>query len=245
MVRKRDRLLFALAFIGDVLENIHDPFGLFSISFKEFYGFVPSSYRKHNFRAVLSKSFCLKDIEKKGEGDEAVYSLTDKGKAKILNQFPLVSYYKKFWDRKWRILVFDIKEANKNKRNKLRRKIYSLGFGKFQKSVYISPFSVDLKMRNYLKENELTDAVKLFIGEAGDLEEARKIADSVWNVSKLNDRYFNLWEKIKNNKGDSNVLKSARAGYMEMLMADPFLPFELLPHPFYREKINGRLQELR
>jgi len=47
----------------------------------------------------------------------------------------------KHWDRKWRIVLFDIPEPRKKVRDALRRRLKNLGFFEFQKSVFIYPFS--------------------------------------------------------------------------------------------------------
>jgi hypothetical protein len=44
------------------------------------------------------------------------------------------------WDKKWRILIFDIKEKNKIKREALRGKIKQLGLFQLQKSVWVCPY---------------------------------------------------------------------------------------------------------
>ena len=44
------------------------------------------------------------------------------------------------WDGKWRILVFDIPEDERNKRTIFRNKLKDLGFYNFQRSVFLTPF---------------------------------------------------------------------------------------------------------
>lgn len=46
----------------------------------------------------------------------------------------------KKWDKKWRIVTFDIPDKNKKARDALRRKLKDLGFYQFQKSVWIYPY---------------------------------------------------------------------------------------------------------
>lgn len=46
----------------------------------------------------------------------------------------------KKWDKKWRILIFDISNLKKSYREALRGKLKELGFYKLQKSVWIHPF---------------------------------------------------------------------------------------------------------
>jgi len=44
------------------------------------------------------------------------------------------------WDKKWRLLIFDIKDKQKVKREALRGKLKELGFYQLQKSVWICPY---------------------------------------------------------------------------------------------------------
>lgn len=66
----------------------------------------------------------------------------------------------KKWDKKWRILIFDIENKQKIKREALRGKIKELGLFQLQKSVWIYPhdFSNEIKLlRDFfgLTENEM------------------------------------------------------------------------------------------
>jgi len=44
------------------------------------------------------------------------------------------------WDKKWRIVIFDIPENKKLARNVLKRKLDELDFKLLQKSIYVHPF---------------------------------------------------------------------------------------------------------
>lgn len=78
---------------------------------------------------------------KRAEGVEKA-SLTDKGKAKSLTyEFNALTLPKsKKWDKKWRLVLFDIPETKKKIRDALRRKLKALGFLEFQKSVFVYPY---------------------------------------------------------------------------------------------------------
>ena len=82
------------------------------------------------------------EVIKQGEGIETI-RLTNKGKAKALTyRFRnLTLPRKKRWDKKWRLVLFDIQESKKKLRDALRRKLKELGFLEFQKSVFIYPFA--------------------------------------------------------------------------------------------------------
>ena len=69
-------------------------------------------------------------------------SLSKKGEIRWLKyQFHNLRLKKpKRWDKKWRMVLFDIPETQKKIRDALRRKLKNLGFLEFQKSVFIYPF---------------------------------------------------------------------------------------------------------
>ncbi|OHA47603.1 MAG: hypothetical protein A2541_01745 [Candidatus Taylorbacteria bacterium RIFOXYD2_FULL_36_9] len=49
----------------------------------------------------------------------------------------------KRWDKKWRIIIFDIKEERKYLRDKIRNTLIDIGFIKLQKSVWVFPYDCE------------------------------------------------------------------------------------------------------
>lgn len=78
---------------------------------------------------------------KSREGIEKI-CLTNRGRARWLEyQFRnLEVKKKKKWDKKWRLVLFDIPESKKKTRDALRHKLKELGFLEFQKSVFLNPY---------------------------------------------------------------------------------------------------------
>ncbi len=67
--------------------------------------------------------------------------LTPKGEAK-LRQLELHEYkikQPKRWDKKWRMLIFDIREERRATRDKIRRTLVAIGFIRLQDSVWVYP----------------------------------------------------------------------------------------------------------
>jgi DNA-binding transcriptional regulator PaaX len=83
----------------------------------------------------------LVKIIKDSQNNEKIY-LSEKGKNKWLQyQFRNLKIKgAKIWDKKWRIVLFDIPESKRKIRDALRKKLKNLGFLEFQKSVFIYPF---------------------------------------------------------------------------------------------------------
>lgn len=78
---------------------------------------------------------------KDADGIEKI-RLTRRGAAHALyKQLRTVKIKKwKKWDKKWRMVLFDIPETKRVLRNSLRRHLRNLGFLEFQKSVFVYPY---------------------------------------------------------------------------------------------------------
>jgi len=103
--------------------------------------------RRQNFpKKKLSDAFYR--LRKEGcifvrrENHQIYISLTKEGRKKA-GRFQIdclkVSQPKK-WDGKWRIVIFDIAQLQKIKRDAFRGKLRELGFFPLQKSIWIHPF---------------------------------------------------------------------------------------------------------
>ena len=71
--------------------------------------------------------------------------LTKKGEAK-LGQLELREYKIKKpnkWDKRWRVLIFDIDEKRKSLRDKIRNTLMSIGFIRLQDSVWVYPYDCE------------------------------------------------------------------------------------------------------
>jgi DNA-binding transcriptional regulator PaaX len=106
-----------------------------------FFGYKTPKERYKIKRAIreLEKNNFVK-IYKKGEDD--IVEITEKGKKKVL-KYKLdelkISRPKK-WDKKWRLILYDIPEKHKKGRNALKIKLGDMEFYPIQKSVFLCPF---------------------------------------------------------------------------------------------------------
>ena len=77
--------------------------------------------------------------------DRGLLQLTPKGEAK-LQQCELHDYKTakpKKWDKKWRMLIFDVREEKRFLRDKIRRTLISIGFERLQYSVWVYPYDCE------------------------------------------------------------------------------------------------------
>jgi len=65
------------------------------------------------------------------------------------------------WDGKWRLIIFDIPEASKDKREFLRSLLKRQGFYKLQASVYINPYPFNREAIDYLNQTGLIDFIRI------------------------------------------------------------------------------------
>lgn len=74
--------------------------------------------------------------------NEEVLTLTPKGEELLikLTQRRFASKKPKQWDKKWRIVIYDIKEDRKRMRRSLRGSLVYFGFVPVQKSVWVYPY---------------------------------------------------------------------------------------------------------
>ena len=261
LLRTQDILLLGLSGTLDLFEEIKDPFSLVSKSYKNMYGFVPTRYKRNNFNHLVwrnIKTGYIEKIEKKGE---AYIRLTSQGSKKLTRDFPLLLLQKRKWDKKWRVAIFDIQEANKSTRDGLRKKLKELGFGMIQRSVFISPHDIAQDLSEFIKNSGLDEVVYTF--EASNLAtgDVKGLADKVWNLNALNEKYMEIIEIIENNHltitrdrvkilntGDQEkMVKLARElkeKYLSLILKDPFLPKELLPFDWMGYKAKELIKNL-
>src|SRR3989344_1568396 len=78
--------------------------------------------------------------EHKNKDGSFTFVLSDKGKMKALTyHFSEMKIKDKVWDKKWRVVFFDVPEKHRWGRDSLRDKLKKLGFYEIQKSVFVFP----------------------------------------------------------------------------------------------------------
>lgn len=84
-------------------------------------------------------------VTEKNDGKTTLH-LSEKGE-RILEEIELKgktqTQRNKRWDKRWRLVVFDIPEKRRKVRNALRDMIISLGFVKIQNSVWVYPYDCE------------------------------------------------------------------------------------------------------
>lgn len=229
LLKTKDKVLIALSVFGDLLEEIRDVGGIRSNLYGNVYGFVPENIKKTSYKNSVSKMIKSDLIEKSIENGNPVLRITSQGRKILTRNFPLFNLQQKPWDRKWRVLIFDIPEKKRWRRDSSRNKLKNLGFGMIQQSVWISPHPFDDDIREFVNNLGLTKNVFLFISDKSEVGGIDEHIYDIWNVDEINQNYKKLYNDFDYNK------------YINVLEKDPFLPKELLPKDWWGFKLRTKL----
>lgn len=135
---------------------------------------VFSDKKYNNYRLRRS----LTSLEDKGlvsigqEGNKTIIKLTKNGQQKLLkfNVDDLQIKIPKKWDKKFRIVIFDIPERKKKARYAFRSKVKEMGFIQIQKSVWLYLYPCEDEI-DFIKEvYEIRPYVRVITAERIDIQ---------------------------------------------------------------------------
>lgn len=242
-------MLLTLAFLADLFEELKDPFDLSAIGYRQLYGWVPPRYRKRNLCTTVYRNLKTGMIEKVIKNGQPCFKLTGRGVTRLTHSFPLLKWPDRRWDGFWRVVVFDIEEKRRYRRDFLRRRLKSLGFGMLQKSVFISPFDLAAIVKGFLKTMGLESATMVLKASNLFVENEKVLAARIWSLPKTNEAYRHLLEFIEAGRSldgerRDHFLRLVRNRYLDILLEDPRLPYELLPKNWLGEKVGEAVRSL-
>lgn len=117
---------------------------------------IYSGYKNLEYRKIIEKT-----------GSEK-YRFTKKGEVWLRGS--LLRYARDLnikWDKKWRLVIFDIPQEFHNERNRFRQKLKALGFYKVQKSVFAFPYPCEDELARICGQLNISDYINVI--RAADL----------------------------------------------------------------------------
>ena len=125
--------------------------------------------------ASAQRSGYIKKAQKKAPKKTApnsLLALTPKGRLRLLSErCKLASRETKpVWDRRWRILIFDIPERKRYLRDYLRQHLRSFGFACLHKSVWVTPYHTPTDLIRLLWELRVKIYTRYILTEHMDYE---------------------------------------------------------------------------
>ena len=190
-------------------------------------------------RRALGRLVSRGELRRSGRAEKARYSLTKLGKVRVMELRPQLG--KKTWDRRWRIVVFDIPERYRGMRAVLRRFLRSTGFAPFQRSLWVTPFDVTREVRTFLRASRLSEMAFLMeVKRIWGLEH-KDLAEKVWGLTQLSESYEKFAQECERSE---RVTLKLRQRFVRLIFNDPLLPKEILPKVFSRAKALGAYRDL-
>ncbi|MEA3485079.1 MAG: CRISPR-associated endonuclease Cas2 [Candidatus Aerophobetes bacterium] len=244
---KRNFLMF-LALLGDVAQELsYDTF------YKRLYwpDYTPSYLSRQ-----ISRMLKVKTIKKKIIKGEPVFQLTAQGARLLDDSVPLRKLSRKKWDGVWRMVIFDIKEEKRYRRDRLRKKLLELGLGKWQRSVYITPHDVLQEMNEFLAAKKLFPRSVCLEARRVGFGDDQTLANHVFKLDKLNLRYQAVLDGVAALRQDMEEEKLESINkvgcefqkiwgkYRNLMLDDPYLPQGLLPGDWVAEEVRKGFSRL-
>ncbi len=208
-------------------------------------GYKPATVRQRLWE--LGRAGELKKIRR---DDQLGYQLTPKGRELAVGSLPLLKFRRE-WDGQWRLVFFDIDEKHRGLRSALRTKLRGLGFGPWQKSLWLTPFDVTADLNRFLEAVSLKGMVEVLAAKRLYVSDEKALAEKVWRLSNLNRSYANLgteWAAAQRQYSQNiMILKKIAASleerYLGLIAIDPGLPKVLLPDDWQGDTVAKLLPE--
>lgn len=113
-----------------------------SLQMLNLFGVGKKQYKSRSIYKTLKRMETQRFIDIKEKDDQVIITITNKGRKRLLkyNIDDMQIKKPKKWDKKWRLVSFDVPEKQKKAREALRNKLKDLEFFPLQKSLFVSPF---------------------------------------------------------------------------------------------------------
>lgn len=127
--------------------------------------FPPQYARKYGYTSLYKNSYynSLYGLKRRGviqNTNRGIYCLTKQGEkeaflAYLNAEAKTYKQEKQKWDKRWRIVFFDVPEKKRYYRDQLRLILKTVGFKEFQKSTWIYPYPVPRFIKDMLFEENI------------------------------------------------------------------------------------------
>jgi DNA-binding transcriptional regulator PaaX len=182
------------------------------------------------------------EIQSSKSGDR-LCRLTQAGQLHALGGCNPEVQWKRRWDGRWRLVIFDVPENRRATRDKLRAYLRMRGFGYLQNSVWITPDPVSEERA--LLSGGPVDVESLILLEARPFagETDAEIVAGAWDFSEINRRYVAYKQVLKRRprvrlRSEAAAtmfhrwLREERLAWLRTVEFDPLLPGRLLPSEY-------------
>lgn len=223
-----------------------------------------AQYKHSSIRDAVLQLVDKGQVNKLKQDARVYFRLNNRGKHQLMGLFPSYKTRKKIWDRKWRIAIIRGKSRLKKPENRteritnlseLRHKLRENGFKKYIRGVYIQPFTITEKVREFLLNEKFTPLLTVIESSSLIVGDHQQLAMQIWNLQNLMNRYQQFIKrvdrliiKINNKKVLKNKDKLEFSLILQemftLLKIDPGLPKKLLMSRWPAKKSRTKFLEL-
>ena len=173
--------------------------------------------------------------------NRAFYSVTERGRRRIEGLSPRIYGPVVEWDGRWRLLTYNVPEAERDRRDRLRKDLAVLGWAPLSASTWISPRDTIEEIRDLVESADLTESVDVFEGEYKGPHSDRELLVKCWDLEAIAAAYrefINVYEPRLLREREQQSLSGQSAfverlwlvhDYRKFTYVDPGLPSTLLP----------------
>lgn len=196
----------------------------------------------------LIKELLIEKLTNDQKSDEVTYRLTEKGYLAICLEFPFFRFLKQEWDKRWRIISYEIPEEKREIRDRLRRQMQGWGLGPWHRSFWLTPHPIIDNLRDLVVGREEEKYIQAF--EADYVFGNKEILiEKVWQKNKLDNDYrqlFKKWHGVLSGQEEKLIkLKKVIDFYIDLLKIDPGLPKELVGEKWIGFESYNIYQEIK
>jgi phenylacetic acid degradation operon negative regulatory protein len=206
------------------------------------------AYRK-GFLRHIQQLEARKLVEREsGNAADAIYRLSESGRLVALGGCDPVAEWSRRWDGRWRLVLFDLPQAEAHARTRLRRFLKANRFGYLQNSVWISPDPLSKITRKLSESAEDVESLITFEACPAAGESNADIVAGAWNFERINKHYSKCGQVLdelpearavdeESRKSLQRWAQMEMATWREAVSVDPLLPTELQPSGYLGRKV--------
>ncbi len=211
----------------------------------------PIGFTENAIRLSLSRLKKHKALESFRIGKKSYYRITKFGKKWVKYGEDRAYHFEEEhkWDGKWRLIIYNIPEKQRKKRDAFRCKLTSVGFGAIGNSIYIYPHDFSSKVYELAEHLKIEKFIDIFEAEYVE-KDTKELLNRVWNLKKIEkafetymNKYQNRYKTCKKGKLFSPSKCFATkfkmsSEWIELSFEDPKIPPELLPKTWKVNKVK-------
>jgi phenylacetic acid degradation operon negative regulatory protein len=202
-------------------------------------------------RSVLSRMWKKGWLRRRRVGRKSYYSLTKKSQDLLAAGAQRIFEPEDGeWSGDWYLIAYNIPEAKRQQRNKLRRQLTWMGCGSFNTAIWISPWDVSESVHEVCLRLGIDEYVQVFRARHLGFAHAEELVARCWDLGRINSQYAGFVETygplLQRDQARLDQWDTVDAAecfatrfmllheYREFPFVDPHLPPQLLPSDWLR-----------